>query len=30
MDCRRILSVYNTAEEQNTLFRNYKGEIIEG
>ena len=27
---RRILSVYNTSEEQNTLFRNYKGEIIEG
>ena len=27
---RRILSVYNTAEEQNSLFRNYEGEIIEG
>ena len=26
---RRILSVYNTAEELKELFRNYKGEIIE-
>ena len=27
---RRILSVYNTSEEQKELFKNYKGEIIEG
>ena len=25
---RRILSVYNTAEEQKELFKNYKGEIV--